>query len=973
MADVIDITQLDSVRYKFTELGTAVRELSRQNEVFFKGTADELRFGFTQALSELTENPEFEETAKLLGISKHYAEQVSMNYDAISGKMEKSFDKLDDTVGKAEKSFESLSKEATTLVREGEDITATVGKGKKERGADRAGDRKRGKVPGLTDRFSKVIVSELNTLKSRIQGMLSTLKVPTPGNIVGGLIQILAYGYLEKDRIRAETGEVKNILIAAYDDGVKGAVQSGTRHIAGIQETFQRFMGINRKEVQAVSQSFVDGGLSVTQMLAKVDTKLNNVQASALTVTFALDKMFEIPAGDSAKKMVGLMADYGKNAEDARESVVRMYMVGKQSGIGALQFVQNIETAGQELRQFGYDIDDAIDLLAHVQEDFADIGVPKQFAGRQAALGIQQIASGITKMSDSWKILVAERLGYGRGLEGRQKMMDAFARVLEQKNTNEIVRVVQAVYDIAREATGGENEAQVAFYIEKQMGFGFEGARVVSKIGKDIKEGKVVEAAKSAKNDMEILRKSFGIEAKKQSKFERFMNMWLKGLSKVGQGLLGLIGNTLAMLIAYFRALPAYLANAVLGRSDENAKLVENLHAFDVQAAAHSEKMGRGFDQMIKAMGKMGGDVLGSSLKSLKAAWEFDPTASLTPAAGGGRGGTAWQPTQATTRFVSIPLATLQKGGVGARHVINVSVPVKQQKEGAGGGKGGEWVGGGVSVVAKGVDAQGNIDVSIIGNCPRCGFIFGSSTPTSATEILGEGEYRGIDVEALARVIQREIGGYTGRNRKLAAATAHTILNQAKSRGTKDLYQIATGGLGWGRQGGKRRFGTTSVPTRKTIDFARSVLRGEVEDPTGGRAKTFTHQRLGTEIQGGAFAPFARESQIVMALPVGKGKTAFFFTGGKDIAREAPQYRQMRRQYEDALAARKAAGVQPVSGSQKGVRYYGAPATTFQPAATEKSLYKPSAQSPTAPPVTQYTEKRQRAPRTAYRKEHEED
>jgi len=926
MADVADTAQLDSVRYKFTELGAAVRDLARQNEDLFKKTEDQLRFGFNTALSDLTENPEFEETAKLLGISKRYAQQVSSTYDAISGSMEKSFETFDQTVQKAEKNFENLSNEAANLVREGEDIASKVGKGKGERDADQRAERKRGTVPGVPDRISKIIVSEINTLKSRVRGMLSTLKIPTPGNILSGAIEIMAYGYLEKDRIRAETGEVKNILIAAYDDGVRGAVQSGTRHIAGIQETFQRFMGINRQEVQAVSQAFVDGGLSVSQMLAKVDTQINNVQSSALTVTFALDKMFEIPAGDSAKRMVGLMADYGKNADEARESLIQMYMVGKQSGTGALQFVRNVETAGEELRQFGYDIDDTINLLAHVQEDFAGIGVPKQFAGRQAALGIQQIASGITKMSDSWKIIVAERLGYGRGLQGRQRMMDAFARVLERKNTNEIVRTVQAVYDIAMEAVGGADENRARYYIETQMGFGFEGARVVAKIGKDVKEGKVVEAAKSAKEDMEILRRSFGIEAQKQSKFERFMNQWLKGLSKVGQGLLGLVGNTLAMLIAYFRALPAYLANAVMGRTQANEQLVANLHAFDVQAAAHTEKMSRGFDQMIAAMGKMGGDVLGSSLKSLRAAWNFDPTAAMQPGAGGGAPGAVgemWQPTQATVQFAPISLSALTEGGAGIKHVVNVSVPVKSVQRGPGSGRGGEWVGGGVSVIATGVDTQGNINLSIMGNCPRCGFIFGSTTPTSETEIMGEGEYRGLDVEALARVIQREIGGYTGRNRKLAAAHAHAVLNQAKQRGTKDLYEVTTGGLGWGRQGGKRRFATPTPPTEQTVEFARSVLRGEVEDPTGGRATTFTHQALGTEIQGGAFAPFARESQIVAALPMGRGKTAFFFTGRKDIEKEAPQYRQTRRQYEKALAERKSAGVVPSATGQTGVMQYG--------------------------------------------------
>jgi hypothetical protein len=748
MTDVVTPEHLESVRRRFTELGTAMAEVSRQNADMFEATVSALRSGFSETVEEITDNESFEATAKLVGVSKSYAEDVSTAYAGIPEKMGKSFGELNKTIDDAEKSYEKLSGEAATLVNQSEQLNLRAQEGDKDKSA-KGGVKGAGRaaVGMAAGGLSKTVISEVNSLKGWVTSSLSSLKIPMPGNILGGLVDIMVHGYMDKDRVRAEAGEMKNILIAAYDDGVKGAVASGTRSLAAIGESMQRFMGINRSEIQAVAQSFVDGGISVTRIEEHVAMKIRGVENNTTTVALALDKMLNIPSGSSAKRMVGMMRDYGKSLEDARDLTIRMQMVGKQSGIGAKQFAQDVDSTSNILREYGFDIEGTIDLLDHLRESFEGIGVPKQFAGRQAALGMQQIASGIVKMSDTWKVVLGEKLTGKRGLEARQAMMDAFLRVLEEKNTHELVRYTGAIWETAMEAAGG-NEATALTFVDVTMGFGFVGAKSIKQIHDDAKAGRMVEAAKAAEENIKLFRKTFDIEKEKMSQFDLFMNTWMKGLAKVGTGLLGLTANTLAMLIAYFKALPEYIGNIIDKKPDANIALAARLHDFDVVASTHTSKMIKGFDQMMKALSKIEGDVLGASLRSLQAAWTFDPTGGLMGgfegSSGGGvdLGGGLWQPTQATVRPVMMPAMGVAQPST--RTIMNMSMDVPKSKR-TGGRWRGDWVGGGVSLEVGGVDTQGNLSFSISGNCPRCGFVFGGVAPQSESAYAeGETVFQGV-------------------------------------------------------------------------------------------------------------------------------------------------------------------------------------------------------------------------------------
>jgi hypothetical protein len=711
---------------------------------------------------------------------------------------------------------------------------------------------------------------------------MSKMKIPKPAAVVSGFLGIMAYGYMDKDRVRAQTGEMKNILIAAYDDGVKGALAKGTTRLSAIQETFQRFLGIQREEIQATAQAFVDGGLSVSQMMSPVESVLKGVASNAVTVTLALDKMFELPGGESAKRMVGMMADYGKSADEARKSLLRMYMVGRDSGVGAMQFVKNVEEAGSELASMGYNIDDVVDIYKNVTDEFAKMGVPKQFAGKQAALGLQQFAGGISKMGDNWKVALGERLGYGQGLDARQKMMDAFLRVLEGNDTNEQVRLMTTVYEMAMQATGGEDENAARIYMEQTMGLGFEGARLISTIGKNMREGKVVEAAQAAKDNITILKNSFNTESQKRSQFELMMNKWMKGLANLGQGLMGYVITALAYLIAYVKAMPQFIVNAITHDTEAQRNLSQDIDRVLGNQGKNKEKMSRGLDQMISSAKGMASDIMGPSLQALKKAWEYEPygdsSMSSSPKTGGSpnMGG------------INIPSSDLEGDQSFTQDIIppRPTPKVAPTREAKGSKKApaesweNRWVGGGLHLKVQNVDSEGSINILISGNCPRCGFDFtnisgygGAPGQFTSMNLPGEGAFTGEDVEALARMIQSESGMYKEDRRKEQLGIAWAALNRVgglKKGGGGRLAEAITSGKGWGAsdagnkkygKAGRRKFASGAEPDSETMDFARSVLRGDksnvdwdkggTKDWTGG-ATRFIHRPTGSGHESGS-------------------------------------------------------------------------------------------------------------------------
>jgi len=936
MADFVDITQLDAAKQRFTDLGVAVEDLSKTNSQLFDETFRSIGH-FSSAVGVLVGSEEFKKASRLVNLSDQYVANVAGQYSSMSKNMEKSFDKLDSTVDAANENFGKLSGDAVDLLQMAQE--AGVIKSDEDKSKEKKSWLKR-ELTGLARAPLTIMDTELSSFWNNIKGMLGSLKIPLPGGVLSGIVNWMKAGFLDKDRVRAEAGEMQNILVAAYDGGLNAATRAATRNLSGLQEHLQQYYGIHKSETQGVTKAFVDGGVAIERIEQRVGITLKGVESTTQTVSHALDLMFELPGGTSARRMVDYMAKYALTTDEAREAVTDLYMEGRE-GIGQPYFVRNVEAAAESLAGLGYNIRDVMDLAKTLGKAYEDMGVPKQFAGRVAAEGLQQLAAGIAQMGNDWAILVGERLGHGEGIRAAQSLKDALQRALNRKDTNRFLEVAKTLFQIALDATGGD-ETYAREFLEAK--FGYEGARAMAKLYNLAKEGKMVEAAKATEESMGVLAKSFQLEQKKTSQFEIMMNIWNKGIAKLGQGLLSLAVETLAWLIAFFKSIPDFLSNILRGDFDKNVELMSKINNLYGMKGEHRDKMSRGVNQMAAAAKSMGMDILGSSLKNVQSAWAFDPSAPVRegdrgapPApgsfAGVARGGIPeqelprqgialpggmWQPSQPTVRPVTMPLVDLATAQP-TRFMPQVTIPVSKERRESPGFSSDYWVGGGINLEVSSVDQEGNITVGIVGNCPRCGFVFGAEAPEDRPLEVEKGifdkDYQAREVEALARMLETEtVHKAWGEE---AEVIGWTLLNRVKKELKKgksgDIYDILTRGAGYGKQGQKRPYATTHEASPESLRMARRLLGGEVEDPTQGGTHFYHAARnyVAKQSVKAGMDPtrplFAQGDRMVNVMNLPSNTPGAVLRVYSRRGEEAEDAQQLNRKYQRIYKARQAA------------------------------------------------------------------
>jgi len=924
------LDDIDQVQYKFTELGQTIEDASKRHKGYFKDTVDSLTTGFDD-LKTMISNPEFQKAYGAADMLDSRVSEMSELFGKVLAQVSESFGA---TITASEDAHQGIAKIADAL----KTATEQPGTG----GVDAGGAVV---VPGKKKKkrqLPKTLQKEISTLKSSAYSMMGKLKIPKPGTLMAGGVMAAAYGFTYKDRVQKEMGEIKNTLESAADYGMKGVRRKGVAAFSALQENLQRYVGIAKGEVQAITKTFAGGGVTIGEMLSDTEKKFGRVGRSAVHSSLALDKMFGVPGGTMAQKAVGYMHNYGMSLKEANEMTRDLHLNDQAFKIGVPTFVQNVENAAESLKDFGFSIRGVMDLAGSLQDQFEKIGLPKQFAGKLAGIGVQQIAQGIAGMSDDWKALMGQKM-YGKtGLEAVQRFEEGFTRVKEGGGTEEYMETVRTMYQVAKDVSEGD-EAQMYAFISRNAGWGGQGARATMEIGKIYEEKGGIEAVKATEKHMKTFKSAFETEKEKDSKFRQKMNLWMEGVSDVGMGLLGLVGKALAYLIGLFRAYP-YMFGAMFSNFPKpDFERVARIQAKIRGLAAGGEKdwdlMKRGFGKMGDAGQQMFGDVFESSMGSLGSAFTGDLSGG--PDKPEGRSTGIGDARQTVMQTVYVPVESQSADSTypvrmdpGAE---KAAVEYSQQH-------GLKWHGGRLSILSKGVDEHGNIELELVGSCPQCGLKFGggaggmrgSDPPASAAGgaftsmgLAGEGKHTGQDVEAAGRVLATEMGGYDPSRHKEAVGILQTLMNRGGRRGGGALYKKATSGHGWGKQahGSKRQYASRRKFKEggATERFVRKFLQGDVAVPENmKKVRGFFHARQGDVFRGpqgtgykGAVPHFARGGGITAVEESKPGKRAFFYTPrAKDTAEGAEGRAWATRGLKGGSSGAKSADTETASSAQ---------------------------------------------------------
>jgi hypothetical protein len=907
---IIDIQSLEDVRFQFVELGRAVSDLSKDIKGSVQDVQDslsKLQRSLDKSIDSKAVNEISEASADISKITGEYSqafEEFEMVFDG--------FDGFGDSLKEASEKFGKLSSDVDKISNQAAAETA--------RAAPTIVGTPRKKGKGLGSRKPGLIGKEVKSAKGQLRGLLSKLKVPAKGAVAAGAIAWMVYGFQEKDRMRAEAGEAFNIMIAAFDGMSKDMVRKGTKYVSGFQENMQKFFGIAKGEVQAVAKAFTEGGVSIEEMLSGLDKKMGMVGENYLSYSLAVDKMYELAGGTTARRMVKYAEDYGKSMEEAKDTIEKIMFLGQESGLGTQYFVDMVERSGDSLKKMGFDLDSVADLAVAMQEKFDKIGVPKKFAGRQIALGLDQMASGLSNMSEGWQSLIAGKMGYGEGIGGMQRFKEAATRVAEGRSAEELQEFIITTVNTVREMVGGD-DVRSRYILEKDIGMGFEGAKLATMITEAVNSGDMLKARKATEKYQKQIRDAFKTERKKTSEFQLNMNKWMKGLSDIGQGMLGLLGSFLTTFIATIKSIPAMFMNIFdKNGAKNNERIAREIEKFSRNNDKYKELVSRGFGKLTEAGLAMGEDVLGDSFGNIQKAFEFDASAftggvqaptMAEPSRSGGVVGTKAPELPPSVQLVPIPMS--QPGVYGVKGVPEETYASPMAKASAW-AKGEMWVGGELNIVSQGVDENGDISVGLVGNCPKCGLEFGEGFDREDYESkLGAGQ--DLELETLTRMLYSEGGpGKISKKggREELAGIGYTAMNRLKSgRYGESLSDVITSGKGFGKQGSKRTYSTArdiKTPAQekeygKVKKLASDILSGRETNPVG-KATHFIHNTFGKGYgkrgaEGKALPAFATNPRMANVANI---KTARFYARKGKGAQDVPEKQKMDERYRARFA-----------------------------------------------------------------------
>jgi len=490
---------------------------------------------------------------------------------------------------------------------------------------------------------------EFAGVKKQVMPLLQDMKVQGlfGGGFIGGLLGIIVYGVEEQQKQQALSGQALNIYTEAFDSVVGTAVQKASSWLGAFAYTAEKLLGIPADEILHTQKVFMDAGASIKETYEDVfDAGLGFVGTNLLTYTLALDKMFELSSGTTAERTVDYMKRYGLSSKDAAKSITEMFYYGRQLGIGSEEFVSGLEKSSDALEQMGYRLTDVVELSVALQEKFRTMGTPKFLSAKVVMEGLKDIAQGMAGSDTNMKGFLAEAMGYGRGVEGYMKFMDNMNKILSEGNEemfkNDMIRLTQKLMEIFN-----GDLAKMFMFIESSdqgIGWGVNAAQVILSIADALKSGNNLNAFKDPvklKQFMTDMKESYGVESRKKSDVQRAFNDWLIEISKLGQEMLGVLGDLLALAVVFFRGLGLQLSNFFSNKSDAD-KETSNRNISDA-INVFTQRLSNRFDSIERVMANLPGHFKAVGLAAageaanagrLATHWDFDKPPSLQTPSG---------------------------------------------------------------------------------------------------------------------------------------------------------------------------------------------------------------------------------------------------------------------------------------------------------------------------------------------------
>jgi len=378
------------------------------------------------------------------------------------------------------------------------------------------------------------------------------------GGFVSGLFGALSIGYREKDRKRAELGEMANVFQSSFDSLMSGKTQRAVRNLSSFAEHAQWRYRLARKDVQATAKLLVDAGVEADDFLKEFDKGLGGVGDNVVKASLALDKHFHVADGTSMQRAVEFMHNYAMGAHEALKSYMKIAGAAQRSRIGTEKFIGAVLDSEDALRKLGGNVEFVAVMVNRITDHYEEMGLNRKFAGRQAVGVAVNLLEAFQNIGDKLKIeLMRDITGdeQARGLDLVQQFKDGLSRLKEGGGSDEFLeKLLKAFSNVVMRQLAG-SRAQRIMAVSDILSVSVGDAALIHDLTEEL--GEVGKLADLDKSQVRNLKDAFGREREAVSTLDVTRRELIDMISGVSEGLFGILTNIVALLIVGVKTFPA--------------------------------------------------------------------------------------------------------------------------------------------------------------------------------------------------------------------------------------------------------------------------------------------------------------------------------------------------------------------------------------------------------------------------------
>lgn len=405
------------------------------------------------------------------------------------------------------------------------------------------------------DDFNRSAVQGADAAGGMFEGLRRLNQTVFAGLPFGGILGAMLFGRMQEEEYRAKAEQAGQIL--------QRSGQVGQRIIGQLTEDIRRL----EQTIPGIAQNFAAANAAIAEMgftgrdaSTEIDQGLVNARDTVLNLTVAMDRFFEVGAGESAK----FAAQIAQNTNGSlKESVALVRDIGlavQDTGISFNVMLGSVMQVTSALRLQTNELTEARDIATAIQQ--AQAGFRAQgitdpaAAGALAVSGIQGIAGALNNMQIGLKATMGERMTGGEvtQLEAVRRFEEGFRA--QGDNAKFFQRAVGQIVELSSELGGGNINRQYQV-LKSLFGLNAEQAQAILSIQKATDEGLPIE--KATKQNMDALNKALRDESLKQTTFKQMMNRLIQMVAKVGASLLDVLVSGMEMLVASVTYLAKFL------------------------------------------------------------------------------------------------------------------------------------------------------------------------------------------------------------------------------------------------------------------------------------------------------------------------------------------------------------------------------------------------------------------------------